>query len=137
MITYELEKALQESTLRIKRIDFQKLVERVVLTGDINLVDEDGWSLLMWVISYNNMYTSGKLLEENINPNITDPYETDALKIAIRNRNICMIKLLNNYDISKNNIKEAIEFAKKNNANELIIEVLENKLKNIKSRVKK
>lgn len=137
MITYELEKVLQESTLRIKRIDFQKLVERVVLTGDINLVDEDGWSLLMWVISYNDMDTAGKLLEENINSNITDPYGIDALKIAIRNRNICMIKLLNNYDISKNNIKDAIEFAKKNNANELIIAVLENKLKNIKSRVKK
>lgn len=77
-----------------KNEDFEKIKRIAGITKDINEVDENGWSALMFAINNNETKIVDILIDEGADVNIEDKDGNTPLKLARENGNRKIITLL-------------------------------------------
>lgn len=104
MISEELRKNLisNKKLDGIHRLDFNELIDEVLLRDDINLKDNEGWSLLYYSAFYDLVDFARVLLNNGIDANSqTIDLETPLIE-AVLFENYDMVKLLLQYGADPN-----------------------------------
>lgn len=102
-------------------------IQKYLRYGNVNIIDDNGKSLLHYAARGNAMEVSKLLLDNYINPNITDNNGETALFEAVLRGEIGLVKLLlrNKADINiLNNNGESLFFKAINRGNDVMLDLL-------------
>ncbi|MBN8828265.1 MAG: ankyrin repeat domain-containing protein [Sphingobacteriia bacterium] len=115
------------SFVAIENHDLDGLMDYSKRVGEVNFVDDDGNSLLIYAAMFKAHDIAKWLIKNHVSVNLKNRYNANALHAAVINNDVKMVKILLNANVSINvydqNNKTPLDYAMANN-NKIIVNLL-------------